>query len=478
MPPSAEIELRRERGEYSSESTTKVVGENSIHISEVSVKHTYERISFHSSGNSSLSNSEITSGGVNSIEPVDDSSLNKTANTILSFIENRLQKDLKEGASQEEIESRLQAGLEGFKKGFSEAKEQLDALGLLSGEDNSISKKINATYDGVVSGIESLRNSFLRENDVPTDSAVHDKNQSADKTSNKSSNDQVVNPPSWQPSSSSNASVINTFQNGNVLSGTTESAAKLSSFHQSENTLGKKVETNVSLMESFSRASRLTKTDSADNSIQKQHGVKNSFSFQVETADGDKVTITAKTTDASVTKYNQFNTLIGNGEDLSRYTDKDSHFSIDINGELDEEELNALDDLLKKVENLSVNFFEGNLDLAFNQASNLGYDTDEIVGFSLNLKHVEVEKVKSAYQEFLPARDDSVAQPSSLADQLQPLGSFAKDLMDAAQIATTFKESHSLIVELATNFEKQQAEDDSFENRFSAFVKGLLESGM
>ena len=40
------------------------------------------------------------------------------ANNILGFIEQRLQKDLAGGASPEELEARLNEGLEGFKKGF------------------------------------------------------------------------------------------------------------------------------------------------------------------------------------------------------------------------------------------------------------------------------------------------------------------------------------------------------------------------
>ncbi len=484
IPESTQLELRRERSEYSSESRTQVVGENSIQISDVSVEHTYERLSFrsseNSSGNSSAVNTkatksaEITGNSVSGVSSTNNPVVNDTANTILGFIEDRILKDRAEGASQEDIESRLQAGLDGFKKGFAEAKEQLEALGMLSGDNNVVADKINDTYERVVSGIENFRHHIISTHEaenVATDTAEEVISKSP---ANEPVGSDLPVSPDHSLNTSSKASVINTFHQGNVFNRSTENSAKLSSFNTVENKSEASIETDVSLMESFRKTSNLSGVDSLPNAIHRQHGVQNSFSFQVETADGDKVTITAETTDASAGQYYQMNTLFGQNDSLGRYVDQDSHFSMNIEGELDEDELNALGDLLNKVENLSINFFEGDLDLAFNQATSLGYDANEIVGFSLNLKHTEIEKVRSSYQEFLP--DGEAIQPVSLVDQLQPVGLFAKDLMDAAQIASTFKESHSLIVELASHFEKQHEKDNSFEDRFSSFVKDLLGS--
>src|SRR5690606_29478577 len=56
----------------------------------------------------------------------------KVARNILGFIERRLQMDIAEGATPEQLQSRLDAGLAGFKKGFAEASEKLKALSMLS----------------------------------------------------------------------------------------------------------------------------------------------------------------------------------------------------------------------------------------------------------------------------------------------------------------------------------------------------------
>jgi hypothetical protein len=87
----------------------------------------------------------------------------KVANNILGFIERRLQLDVAEGATQEELQARLDAGLAGFKKGFAEASEKLEALSLLSPE---IKTDIGKTYDLVLEGVDELRSKFIQSTDV------------------------------------------------------------------------------------------------------------------------------------------------------------------------------------------------------------------------------------------------------------------------------------------------------------------------
>lgn len=84
----------------------------------------------------------------------------KVSSNILGFIERRLAMDKAEGASEEALASRLEAGLSGFKKGFAEAEEQLKALNMLT---PVIAEDIGETYDLVMAGIDGLREKFLGE---------------------------------------------------------------------------------------------------------------------------------------------------------------------------------------------------------------------------------------------------------------------------------------------------------------------------
>ncbi len=90
-----------------------------------------------------------------SLEPL---SAEKVANNVLGFIERRLKLDQADGATQEQLSSRLEAGLDGFKRGFSEAQEKLKSLNLLS---DNVSADIGKTYDLVIKGVDELSKKYL-----------------------------------------------------------------------------------------------------------------------------------------------------------------------------------------------------------------------------------------------------------------------------------------------------------------------------
>lgn len=82
----------------------------------------------------------------------------QAANNILGFIDRQLARDREAGASSEELEARLQAGLRGFKQGFNEARERLEALSMLS---PTVDRAIGKTHDLVLEGIDELALSYL-----------------------------------------------------------------------------------------------------------------------------------------------------------------------------------------------------------------------------------------------------------------------------------------------------------------------------
>jgi hypothetical protein len=320
------------------------------------------------------------------------------ANNILGFIEQRLRKDEASGASAEQLQERLNQGLEGFKKGFAEAKEKIEALALLSPE---VEEDIGKTYDLVLAGVDDLRERFVegvKQNDVSADVA-----------------------------------------NTNKLN---KASALSASFGQV----------------SYSRV--------------------DSFSFEVETADGDVVSIRANSKDIYAAEYRAGSfangSSVGAFEQFSSSSFQSSRFDLQVAGELDDDELRALDQLLGKVEDLSSDFFAGDLDSAFKQALNLGYDSNEIVGYSLNLRQVEVQRVAVAYQQV------GAATPiNPLADRLQPLGNFARDLLNAVDRGSVFADPSRLIADLSEQIDLYQPPSDEnapSNHRFSNFVKDILDA--
>jgi hypothetical protein len=310
----------------------------------------------------------------------------KVADNILGFISRRLQMDVAEGATQEQLQSRLEAGLAGFKKGFAEASEQLKALSMLS---PAIEQDIGKTYELVTTGIDKLREQFISG----------------------------IQEPAARPKS--------------------ETAA-----------LTQKASTSL-----------------FNNSY--EYASANSFSFELMTAEGDHVTISASSSRAYAADYTHnpgytsFEASTGNSSSMSWV----------VQGDLNEQELGAINELLGRVNQLAGEFFSGNLDTAFEQALALGYDQEQITAFSLSLTQVEVQRVSTAYQTFADQPVDGI----NLAEQLLPLGQFIKRMLESIEDLQRFPQPEKLLIDVA---EKMVAPDEHLKEqpavRFREFLERML----
>jgi hypothetical protein len=329
----------------------------------------------------------------------------KVANNILGFIERRLQMDVAEGASPEALQARLEAGLAGFKKGFAEAAEKLEALSLLSPE---IKTDIGKTYDLVLEGIDALRSKFIQTTQPTVDNSKSSRvAPEIVKTSDSAKAPTKLEVHTFIPASSSHVGY------GNY-----------------------------------------------------EYGRAREFSFELTTKEGDKITIKASSSEGLALEA-------GRGSAKGSYSSSQS-FSLSIEGELNEAELSAINDLLGRVNDLAGQFFAGNLDTAFAQAMNMGYEADQIAGFSLNLAQAEIKQVTQAYQAFEPNRGGGTNAPKLLNDQLVPLGNFIKDLLASVERASEFNEPRSLLSNMAEKVTGETEVDQAQGKRFRDFVEEIL----
>lgn len=346
----------------------------------------------------------------NTFEPL---TAEKVSNNILGFIERRLQLDVAEGASQEELQARLEAGLAGFKKGFAEASEKLEALSLLSPE---IKADIGKTYDLVLEGIDELRSKFIQS--TAMDAAESKSNQPADivKTEESKKSPAKLNVPEFLPATSGYLGY------GNY-----------------------------------------------------EYGRAREFSFALTTKEGDKVTIKATSSEGFAVEAGRAGRGDNSVNALNASYSASQSFSLSIEGELSEDELGAINDLLGKVNDLASEFFDGDLDVAFDQAMSMGYDAEQIGSFSLNLAQAEIQQVTQAYQAFEPNRAEGNPDRSTLlADQLLPLGNFIKDLLASLDRASEFNEPKSLLSDMAEKVTGETEVDQQQGKRFRDFMEQIL----
>ncbi|WP_323814676.1 DUF5610 domain-containing protein [Cellvibrio sp. NN19] len=341
----------------------------------------------------------------------------KVAGNILGFIERRLQMDVADGATQEQLQARLEAGLSGFKKGFAEASEKLEALSLLSPE---VKTDIGKTYDLVLEGIDELRSKFIQSTEADTPEAT--------------------------PSTSG--------QTGETLktAGANKPAATLD-------------------VPDFIPAASSSYMGYGNY----EYGRAREFSFELTTKEGDRVTIKATSSEGLAVEAGRAGRGNNSVSAMNASYSSSQSFSLSIEGELSEDELSAINDLLGRVNDLAGQFFAGNLDAAFDQAMNLGYDAEQISNFSLNLAQAEIQQVTQAYQAFEPSSaSGNVDKQNLLADQLLPLGNFIKDLLASLDRASEFSEPKLLLANMAENVTGETEVDQAQGQRFREFVEQLL----
>jgi len=311
----------------------------------------------------------------------------KVAANILGFIDRRLQLDQADGATDEQLSSRLEAGLAGFKKGFAQAREQLKALDMLSSD---VETDIGKTYDLVLSGVDDLRQKYLGQSGAN----LADKNSSATQSASSQTN---------------KLAAANLFGNSNVILGEGRS-----------------------------------------------------FSFAVRTSEGDKVWIRASAESAFA------------GSTGARA--QNQSFSFKVEGDLNEDELAAINNLLVKVNDLAAQFYQGDLQGAWDQAQALNIDDENISGFKLNLR----QQLVGQYTANPPAAATQSPRfeqaPLVQALHNPNLQKFVESLGQIFDFAAQFGNPASLIDELAAGVgslytSKSEGAGSHSVGSFQAFIR-------
>lgn len=324
--------------------------------------------------------------------PTDDSQ-NPYAKTILGFMAQQLARDVADGASAEALQNRLAAGLKGFESGFQQASSQLQAAGLLT---DDIATAIGQTHSQVLEGINTLAKAYGL---APL----------GDSASTPEAPAEVPQPP-----------------------------APMASLHSLKKALIDQLPKPEDLLQQLADTA-------ADTRI--SQGQSRRFEFQLVTQEGDTITLSAGADALQVGQRDN------NG--LQGVHQASSHMGLQVEGDLNAQELEAINGLLDKVTQLSGTFFNGDVEAAFQQALHLGYDQSQISQFALNLQRVDVQKVQQAYTPV--SHQGELASPLS---QWDAVGQFVKQLEEARQFVQKQQWPLEWITEIT-----QQYSDYAFSDR-------------
>ena len=217
-------------------------------------------------------------------------------------------------------------------------------------------------------------------------------------------------------------------------------------------------------------------------------------SLSIRTRDGDEVRISFE----SIRQVNQYQSSqysyqqndgnengTGTGTNASLYVEQSQGiqfyqydgFSFSVEGNLDEAELDAIADLVRQADELAREFFDGDIDLAFEKALELGFDEEELAGFALQLTQRQEVEVVQTYESVSQYNDDENSQQASI----NPIADYLSSVLNVfdvgrAQLASE-NDLNSLLNTVVSQIEEVQVPDlISAINRFHNFNQRLLDN--
>ncbi|WP_334021853.1 DUF5610 domain-containing protein [Alteromonas sp. S015] len=155
-----------------------------------------------------------------------------------------------------------------------------------------------------------------------------------------------------------------------------------------------------------------------------------------------------------------------------------SGISFSLKGELDEDELKSIADLVGQVQDLADTFYNGDIDKAFEEALSLGFDDKELVGYALQLNRTTQTEVLKTYENIQHYNEEK-SDNAKFGNVVSPIAQYLEKMMDTfANAESTLgsnEDYNALIAGLINEMEDVQVPDlISAINRFHAFNQTLL----
>ncbi len=190
----------------------------------------------------------------------------------------------------------------------------------------------------------------------------------------------------------------------------------------------------------------------AEQSLQVASSRSQSLSLEITTRDGDTVVLSLSRSQASY--QGAFQSVSGGSVTSTAQSASyaSANFSLSVNGQLDEAEMEAIQGLMKKVDKLADKFFDGNVQDAFAKAMDMELKAKELVSFTLDMEMTRMRQASSSYQSVgaletapaaapVAAQPAAVSPPASMADTLNTLSGLFQDMqtaMDMPELKNAF----------------------------------------
>ncbi|MGB0203892.1 MAG: DUF5610 domain-containing protein [Neptuniibacter sp.] len=124
-----------------------------------------------------------------------------------------------------------------------------------------------------------------------------------------------------------------------------------------------------------------------------------SFSLKVMTKEGDKVTIKFDSSATETTSLGYYSDDDASAVSFGVDRSSSSNYQFSVKGDLNEEELDALIELMQDVSQIANDFYSGDIQDAFEQATELEMDKSQLMNLNVNMSQSVSYSAVTAYQE-------------------------------------------------------------------------------
>lgn len=319
----------------------------------------------------------------------------QSADTILGFIAATLQQRIAEGASEQEMQALFEQAVTGVKKGFVDAFNIIKGMGLMS--DELRASAIETKY-AVLDGISALRDSYLGSQ-VEEGAEVAAAPVSSQVTAFRQASSQSL-----------------VTQSRPLPSGEQGNIQRATSVYASQYQRGESIE------------------------------------LALKTLDGDIVTLSyssnfsaSRSITAFLSNSDQSVAAVGS---YQRNSQLSSSINFTVQGNLSQQEQDALNTLLKQVSELADELFNGDFSEAWSLANEFELDTDVFSALSLDVARSTSVNVLEAYTA--SGRSQAGEQLDALTSS-NPLETVLAQLTAALDVASQFADPDQLLTDLLAN---------------------------
>ncbi|HVL00459.1 MAG TPA: DUF5610 domain-containing protein [Dongiaceae bacterium] len=349
-----------------------------------------------------------------------DYSSQAVADRIVGFIAKRLEQEKANGATDEELMSLYQQGLKGVEKGLREGRDIIADQGKFDGD---VKSTFYDTVNKIADGLEQLGKQYFGDD----------------------------------------------FQNG------TKPTVPTNPTNPTNPTTPTIPTTPTKPTKPSNPTTPTTGTGFKAGLTQMQMERSRSFEMEVVTKEGDKVKIMVNSGQAfagqRVNYEDDANSIEGFEGTFSSY----DNLSFSVEGDLNEEELAALNDLFGQVNDVADTFYGGDVEAAFDQAMEVGMDPEQLASFAVNMNQTETVAVRSTYVAVQNMTGPALANPYE--DLFKSLGEFADQVKQSSDALANLENApanmQSLFTDLLSRLHSGYGDEESHANDFSRFLEQI-----